>query len=341
MTVDNRTTSAPAIHGHAALATATAASVAQHLIHRPPARAYYALDAPSLGEENFTLVGETPVTHPLFNDGPGYFHDLQIATGTVREIGEFVGHRYFGVPEDRPGLFYRFALDLTDLSAWRTDRAGGRAVAMETHIRARPANVVAEVPRGLDFHLEVTIDGRPCATGAAGLVFLMPKLYRKHVEHSRQAMRAAPELDDAPDGPPRPAEAAEVSRYADENVVISEPTDASRGRISTWVLSAPVSPVFEGAAGQFSGLHLLEALRQTSLLTAGRMHGLDPARSTLGACQVHFRGQAERDLPLRCVAVAGPLGRDSEGRPTVPVTLTLTQRRRAVAEARTSVVQDY
>lgn len=344
MTVDNRTTSAPAIHGHATAAV-PGAGTAQHLIHRPSARSYYALDAPSLGEEHFTLVGETPVGHPLLNDGPGHFHDLQIATGTVRDIGELVGHRYFGVPGDRPGLFYRLALDLTDLSAWRTDPSATRPVLMETHIRARPANVVAEVPRGLDFHLNVTIDGRTCAVGSAGMVFLMPKLYRKHVAHARQAMRAVPELGDAPDGPPRPAGAGEVGRYADDNVVISEPTDASRGRISTWVLSAPVSPVFddpdEGPDGQFSGLHLLEALRQTSLLAAGRAHGLDPVRSTLGACQVHFRGQAARDLPLRCVAVAGPLERDADGRPAVPVTLTLTQQRWAVAEARTSVVQDY
>ncbi|MEU2451358.1 AfsA-related hotdog domain-containing protein [Streptomyces sp. NPDC012765] len=334
MTVDNGTTSTPTIHGHATAGT-------QHLIHRPPTRAYYALDAPSLGEENFTLVGATPVTHPLFNDGPGYFHDLQIATETVREIGEFVGHRYFGVPDDRPGLFYRFSLDFTDLSAWRTDAGGSRPVPLATHIRARPANVVAEVPRGLDFHLQVNIDGRPCATGAAGLVFLMPSLYRKHVEHSRKALQAAPEIDDAPDGPLRPADSAEAGRYAPENIVISEPTDVSRGRLSTWLLSSGISPVFNGGDGQFSGLHLLEALRQTSLLASGRTHGLNPARSTLGACQVHFRGPAERALPLRCVAVAGPLGRDDEGRPTVPVTLTMTQRRRAVAEARTSVVQDY
>ncbi|MGW1224567.1 AfsA-related hotdog domain-containing protein [Streptomyces sp. NPDC001478] len=343
MTVDNRTSSAPAIHGLASAAPG-AGSGAQHLIHHPAARSHPGLDAPSPGPERFTLVGETPVAHPLLNDGPGRFHDLQIATGGVREVGELVGHRYFGVPGDRPGLFYRFDLDLTDLSAWRTGPGADRGVVMETRLRARPANVVAEVPRGLDFHLDVAIGGRPCATGSAGMVFLMPKLYRKHVAHARQAMRAVPELGDAPDAPPRPAGCGEVGRASGANVVISEPADAARGRISTWVLSEHIAPVFDATdprqAGQFSGPHLLEALRQTSLLTAGRAHGLEAARSALAACQVHFRGQAERELPLRCVAVAGPLGRDAEGRPSVPVTLTLTQQRWAVAEARTCVVQD-
>ncbi|MGW7103619.1 AfsA-related hotdog domain-containing protein [Streptomyces sp. NPDC054838] len=344
MTVDNgtaspRTLDARAVDGPAGDGRTLAGT--RHLIHRPPSRAHYALDVPSLGEENFTLVGAAPVAHPLFNDGPAHFHDLQIATETMGEIGAFVGQRYYGVPEDRPGLFYRFALNLTDLAAWRSDGPGAGPLPMATRIRARPANVVAEVPRGLDFHIEVSLGDRPCATGAAGLVFLMPRLYRRHVEHSRQALRAAPELDDAPDGPLRPAGAREVGRYAAENVVVSEPADASRGRISTWLLATGVSPVFAGEDGRLSGLHVLEALRQASLLAAGRAHGLAARRSTLGALQVHFRGQAERELPLRCVAVAGPLGRDGDGRPAVPVTLTLTQRRRAVAEARTSVVQDY
>ncbi|MFI5831258.1 AfsA-related hotdog domain-containing protein [Streptomyces sp. NPDC051578] len=330
MTVDNGTT----IDGRVLSGT-------RHLIHRPPSRAHYGLDVPSLGEENFTLVGATPVAHPLFNDGPAHFHDMQIATETMGEIGAFVGQRYYGVPEDRPGLFYRFTLNLTDLAAWRSEGSGAGPVPMATRIRARPANVVAEVPRGLDFHIEVSLDDRPCATGSAGLVFLMPRLYRRHVEHSRQALRAVPELDDAPDGPLRPAGAREVGRYAGENVVVSEPADASRGRISTWLLGAGVSPVFGGEDGRLSGLHVLEALRQASLLSAGRAHGLDARRSTLGGLQVHFRGQAEHGVPLRCVAVAGPLAQGVDGRPAVPVTLTLTQRRRAVAEARTSVVQDY
>jgi hypothetical protein len=312
----------------------------RHLIHCPPSWDHYLLDAPSLAEEHFVLAGELPTAHPLFNDGPGHFHDLQITTESVREIGEFVGHRYFGVPEDRPGLFYRFTLDLTELSAWRTGTATSR---MTTHIRATPANVVNGVPRGLDFHVEVKIDDTPCARGTAGLVFLMPVLHRKHLAYMRQAVRAVPEMEDAPDTPPRPVAAAEVGRAAAANVVVSEPS-GDPGRLSTWVLTRRTDPVFAGTDGQLSGLHLLEACRQTSLLAAGRRahgHGLNPARSTLAAFEVHFRGHAERDLPLRCVAVPGPLGHDAHGRPAVPVTLTVTQRRRAVAEARTVVVQDF
>ncbi|KJY42838.1 hypothetical protein VR41_06015 [Streptomyces sp. NRRL B-1568] len=313
----------------------------RHLIHCPPSWDHYLLDAPSSGEEHFVLTGEVPAGHPLFDDGPGRFHDLQITTETIREIGEFVGHQYFGVPQDRPGLFYRFDLDLCELGAWRTGPGAHRA-RMTTGVRARPAHVVAGVPRGLEFRIEVRIDDVLCCTGSASLVFLMPVLHRSHVAHSRRALRAAPELDDVPDGPTWPVDPAEVGRCAPENVVVCEPSESSHGRLTTWVLPRIGHSVFRTApGGQVPGTLLLESLRQTSLLTAGRTYGLAPARSTLAACEVHFRGYAEADHPLRWAAVPGPLGRDADGRPAVPVTLTVTQHRRAVAEARTLVVQDF
>jgi hypothetical protein len=323
-----------------------AADGTRHLIHCPPSWDHYLLDAPSMGEEHFVLAGALPTGHPLFNDGPGHFHDVQVTTDAVREIGEFVGHRYFGVPEDRPGLFYRFTLDVTELRAWRADwRTDPDGVPrMTTHIRATPANVLNGVPRGLDFHVEVKIDDTPCARGAAGLVFLMPVLHRRHLAYLREALRAVPEMEDAPDTPPVPLTPAEVGRGSVGNVVIGEvpgSLGASGGRLSTWVLTEGVDPVFAGVDGQLSGLHLLESLRQTSLLAAGRAYGLNPARATLASSDVHFRSHAESELPLRCAAVPGPLRHDADGRPAVPVTLTVTQRRRAVAEARVVVVQDF
>ncbi|MCX4750345.1 AfsA-related hotdog domain-containing protein [Kitasatospora sp. NBC_01287] len=318
---------------------------ARHLIHCPSSWEHYLLDAPSLGEEHFVLVGDLPVRHPLFNDGPGHFHDAQLATEAVTEIGAFVGHRYFGVPEDRTGLFHRFTLQLTELSAWRADSgaSGGfrdGVPRIATEITAIPTNIMNEVPRCLELRLEIRIDDILCGRGSAGLIFLMPKLYRKHLATSRRVLREAPELADLPEGRPRPARPIEVGRSRPENVVVSEPAADARGRLSTWLLTEGVSPVVAGLQGELTGLHLLEALRQTAVLAAGRTAGLDPARCTLAASEVDFRAQAALDLPLRCLAVPGPRTHDGHGRPAVPVTLTVTQHRRAVAEARLTVVQD-
>ncbi|MEE1781607.1 AfsA-related hotdog domain-containing protein [Streptomyces sp. SP17BM10] len=323
----------------------TTGSGTRHLVHCPPSWENCLLDAPGLGEEHFMLTGELPVRHPLFNDGPGLFHDLQTVTESVREIGEFVGHRYFGVPVNRTGLFHGFALTLTDLAAWRV--VPGRRPRLSTEIRATPVNVVNGVPRGLDFRLLARVDGAPCATGSAGLVFLMPKLYGNLRAHNRRAVRETPELDERPVGPVHAADPAEVGRAGAANVVVARPDQDSRERLSTWVLTRGVGPVFAAAEHRspgderLPGLHLLESLRQSSLLAAGRARGLTAERCVLASLDVRFRGEAEAALPLRCLAEAGPVGRDAHGRPSVPVTVTLTQCRRTVAEARTVVVQDF
>ncbi|WP_329562395.1 AfsA-related hotdog domain-containing protein [Kitasatospora sp. NBC_01266] len=315
---------------------------ARHLIHCPSSWEHYLLDAPSLGAEHFVLVGDLPVRHPLFNDGPGYFHDAQLATEAVTEIGAFVGHRYFGVPEDRTGLFHRFALELTELTAWRalSGGFGDGAARIATEITAVPTNIMNEVPRCLELRLEIRIDDILCGRGSAGLIFLMPKLYRNHLATSRRVFGETPELADRPDGRPCPARPVEVGRTRPENVVVSEPVADARGRFCNWLLTEGVSPVVRGLQGELTGLHLLEALRQSAVLAAGRSAGLDPARCTLAGSEVDFRAQAALDLPLRCVAVPGTRTHDGHGRPAVPVTLTVTQHRRAVAEARLTVVQD-
>ncbi|MQS14914.1 hypothetical protein F7Q99_22285 [Streptomyces kaniharaensis] len=311
----------------------------RHLVHCPPSWENYLLDAPSLGDEHFTLTGELPGRHPLFNDGPGIFHDVQTVTESVREVGEFVGHRYFGVPADRTGLFHSFALTLTDLAPWRV--VPGTRPRLSTEIRATPANVVNGVPRGLDFQLLARVDGTPCATGSAGLVFLMPKLYGNLRAHNRRAVRATPELDDRPSGPVLAADPAAVGRASAANVVVARPEPDSRDRLSTWVLTRDVGAVFAAGDERLPGLHLLESLRQASLLAAGRSRGLTASRCVLASLEVRFRSEAEAALPLRCLATAEPVGRDAHGRPSVPVTVTLTQCRRTVAEARTVVVQDF
>ncbi|MEV4427168.1 AfsA-related hotdog domain-containing protein [Streptomyces sp. R-07] len=325
---------APRTHGTEAALFGTT----RHLIHCPLSWDR-CLDSPGVGEEHFVIADHLPEEHPLFNDGPCSFHDVQVVTEAVREIGEFVGHRYFGVPPERPGLFHAYDLDLTDLSAWRAGPAGGSR--LTTRLRATPVHVLNGVPRGLTFHVEVSIDGRRCATGSAGVVFLAPALYRNQLDYARPDADPAPEDEGAPPHrPATPTDAASVGRSAPENVLVGDARQLSAGRLSARIRTEGIGAVFAGDDGRLPGLHLLESLRQTALLAAGRCHGLAAERSTLATSRVRFRGSAAAGAPLRCVAVPGPLERDPAGRPSLPVTLTLTQNRKAVAEARTVVVQD-
>ncbi|MFF2902294.1 AfsA-related hotdog domain-containing protein [Streptomyces sp. NPDC057966] len=283
------------------------------------------------------LAGALPAGHPLFNDGPGRHHDLQATAEMVREAGEFIGHTHFGVPPARVGIFYRFDLRADDLTHWRVGRAPAQ---LDLELRVRPDKVVDDVPRVLDFFVAPRIDDVPCGSGSASLVFLAPVVHRSHRERSRAAVlaeagRAGPgRLPDAPVAP------GDVGRGSPGNVLLHRPETPGHGRLSAEV-RLPAAWSSGAGEGDPAPAHvLLEALRQTALLAAGHAYALKPAHSTLASLQVHFRGYAEPDLPMRCTAVWDRLGKDEEGRRTVPVGLSLVQAERAVLEATASVVED-
>jgi|GEM_PF-5447331 len=309
----------------------------RHLIHRPTSWEHYLLDAPSSGEEHFVLAGSLPAGHPPSDGGPVRFHDAGHVIEELREVGEFVGHRYFGVRGERPGLFSRLALALTDVPAWRAADAPPR---LTTYLTARPEPASGRVPHALALGVEVRIGDVACCAGEAAMVFPAPAPHRGRIEFGRRALRAPQTADEVPDGADRPVDPAEVGRRSPAGVLLGEPSLSPQGRLTTWVVPRPGRPVPAGAAhGALHGL-LLEALRQTSVLTAVRACGYDADRALVAGWDVRFRGQALPELPLRCAATPGPVDKDDDGRPSVPVAVTVTQRQRVVAQARTRVVQD-
>ncbi|MBW5485970.1 AfsA-related hotdog domain-containing protein [Streptomyces bambusae] len=355
----------------------TTTGAARHLVHRPQPWEHTGPAAAPPAAEEFVLTGELPTGHPLLNDGPRHFHDMQAAAEMLREVGEFIGRDRFGVPAERSGIFYRVGIDVTDLAPWRVRAGAAGPGRLTTVMRVRPDKVVDGVPRALEFRTALEIDEVPCGTGSANLVFLAPMVHRNHRTHSR---RAALDAVRGPGGRPHPAagstrmpvrepareqvrgsayesahesayefahdpvDAGEVGRGDPRNVLLHAPSALAHGRLSAAVHVPPHWPAGRCGGdgdGHVPALALLEALRQTSLLAVGRGHGMAAGRSTLAALQVHVRGYAEADLPMRCAAVAGRPGRDAEGRRTASLTLTLAQAGRTVLEATTTVVEDH
>ncbi|MFF8618752.1 AfsA-related hotdog domain-containing protein [Streptomyces sp. NPDC015350] len=308
----------------------------RHLIHRPRSWLHPVPPGPGV-EEEFVLAGALPTAHPLFGDGPGRHHDLQATAEMVREAGEFIGHTHFGVPSARVGIFYRFDLRAGDLTHWRVGRTPAQ---LDLELRVRPDKVVDDVPRVLDFRIAPRIDDVPCGNGSASLVFLAPVVHRSHRERSRAAVLAAAGREGPGRLPDAPVDPGDVGRGSLDNVLLHRPEVPGRGRLSAEVRLPPVWSSGDAEGEPAPARVLLEALRQTALLAAGHAYALKPAHSTLASLRVHFRGYAEPDLPMRCTAVWDRLGKDEEGRRTVPVGLSLIQADRAVLEATTSVVED-
>ncbi|WP_222623817.1 AfsA-related hotdog domain-containing protein [Streptomyces buecherae] len=77
-------------------------------------------------------------------------------------------------------------------------------------------------------------------------------------------------------------------------MVVSEPAEAAPyGRFVTQLPASTYHRVFAAEGGDhLSGMLLLEAMRQTALLAAGRTYGLTPSRATMATSRVFFRARA-------------------------------------------------
>jgi hypothetical protein len=306
---------------HAVLGTLDTTAVARGLI-----RSERPHSAPP-GEQRFVLRDEMPLGHPLFNDTPGP-HDPLLFVELVRQAGLHVGHRHFGVPLERPALFYRFALRLSDPAVWQDSAAGAR-LALE--MRAEPTRTVAGVPRSLRLGGTLRLDGTEGCTGSAELVFVTPTVARNHRATSRLAALVRTPADGPRPGT-RPAAPSLVGRCTPDNVVVSEPVRQASA-LTTNVLVDPSHPVFfTEATDSVPGLLLVEALRQSALLAVAS-EGAAPCATALTWLSVHLRGHAELDLPLSCTARSEPGGIDATGHRLTRVPLTLRQAGRTIAQA--------
>ncbi|AWZ04262.1 MULTISPECIES: AfsA-related hotdog domain-containing protein [unclassified Streptomyces] len=304
-------------------------AVTRRLVHLPKEPWLPGRGAPEPDGERFALSGELPDAPSLFRDGAGG-HDTQLFVEIFRQLGLSLGYRYFRVPAERACLFVGLDWAVADPAVWRR-RGPGAHLAVD--VRATPTTTTpGGAPRGLRLAAALRIDGEPGCTGSAEVLFLPPAVARDHRATSRLAAVSA----DAPRpyGPPRPlAEPGSVGRTDPADVVVRAPV--TRGESSTTALVIdPGHPVFFlDGADSVPGLLLVEALRQSAVLAAGRSHGFRPELTALTALAVRFRGFAELDLPLSCTAVAGPVRPDAAGRASAPIRLTVSQLGKVTAEA--------
>ncbi|WP_069766122.1 hypothetical protein [Streptomyces sp. LUP47B] len=294
-----------------------------HLVHRSPSWDHFAVDAPSRGDEHFSVSGELLSGSGPAGDHGGHFHDWQFLTVLVRETGSFIGYQHFGIPPYLPAQFSLFELELHDPATWRAD--GNRpSVTVDLHVR--PSGAPDGSPHRLEITGTVLLNDLPGARIRAALGFLVPMPVH------------APD----PPGPTVAVRPSEVGRVSQETVLLGTPVLSAYGRLTSPVLIPRDVPGLGAAPnGSVPDLALTEVVRQASLLCARLTCGLHPRRSTTTALSVRRRGSMIAGAALDCTAVPGRLGVDEHGYPRVPMVLTIHQNGRAVVEATSEVHQDF
>jgi hypothetical protein len=195
-------------------------------------------------------------------------------------------------------------------------------------IYAAPTAMLRGVPGGLRLRGMMEIDGIASCTGSADLGFLTPDVHRRH----RMVSRPWPVARGLGYGPP-PADPHTVGRCDPRNVVVSTPVGTD-DELSTELLVDSGHPVFFPGSSEFvPGILLVEAIRQTSMLTATRTRGFSALHTCVTRASVRFQGNAALDLPLTCTARADPVGGDLDGKPSARIRSKIEQVDRVVAEA--------
>lgn len=286
-------------------------------------------DAPA-GEERFVLNGRMP-QDPLFAREP-YHRDARVFVELIRQAGLHIGHQHFGVPTPHQCLFSKFTLRPDGLGAPRLLSPDAR---MALDLRVRPTSTVAGVPSGLKLGGTMRAEGSWGCAGSAELLFLTPAVVRDHRPADRQAALGARPLPVAAER----ADPAEVGRLEPDHVVVSVPVGEGPSLTMAVLVDPDDRAFFTKSADSAPGLLLVEALAQSALLTAGRVHGFAARRTVLTSMSVQVRGGTEPGLPQSWTARSEPGGLDTQGRRLAQVRLFLQQADRVTAQAEVTAAE--
>ncbi|THA30352.1 hypothetical protein E6R18_20475 [Streptomyces sp. A1277] len=203
---------------------------------------------------SFTLTGQWPRAHTLFNSADGRSHDpLQVAE-TFRQAGMFLAHAEMGIPLGHHfvmwNLNYTTHLENLDIGPHPTDFV----------LDVRCADITYSGRRVSQFHMEFAIhrDSALVAHGTSHFSAIAPRVYARLRASRPQRDDSAVPWHEPTSAPMAPAS---VGRHLAADVALTPTGDSSR-----WLLTPDLNhPIFFDHAGDhLPGMVLLEAARQAA-----------------------------------------------------------------------------
>jgi 2-oxo-3-(phosphooxy)propyl 3-oxoalkanoate synthase len=291
---------APQGIGLAALPRLTT-TVPKEYVHRACVAEVFLTGCTADKEQNFSLTGQWPRAHTLFNSTDGSGHDpLQVAE-TFRQTGMFLAHAELGVP-----LSHRFVM--WDLSY--TTHPENMTIALtptDFRLEARCTEITWRRGAAGSLRLDLSIhrDGALVAHGA-GSFSTMPRAVYDRLRANREPR---PDPAFSISGSRSPLAPPAVGRTSVRDVVLSA-TDTPGRWLLTPDLTHPI--FFDHADDHFPGMVLLEGARQAASAA------LAPKRLRPTNASTRFFRYAELDRPCRVEATR--ISPESAGIMTVEVT---------------------
>nr|BFD87914.1 gamma-butyrolactone biosynthesis protein ScbA [Streptomyces sp. Xyl84] len=255
-------------------------TVPKEYVHRACVAEVFLTGCTSQEDQRFSLTGQWPRAHTLFNRSDGLGHDpLQVAE-TFRQAGMFLAHAELGVP-----LTHQFVM--WNLSYTTYQQHLGIALSpTDFELDARCAEITWRRGMAASLRLELAVvrDGVLAAHGAGTFSTVPPAVYQRLRTNRTPAPHDAYDLTTSR----VPLDPAAVGRTSATDVVLTATNSPTR-----WLLTPDLThPIlFDHAGDHLPGMVLLEAGRQAAC-AALAPQGLIPASAT-----TEFLRYAELDRP--------------------------------------------
>lgn len=273
------------------------------LVHRDALGEVFLTDLRRIDGESYAAAAQLPRSHAYYGDHQlrPSFHDPLLLLEACRQANLAGAHRFYGVDEDNKFILTHLRLTLTHLRSLVVGPAPLPLV-----MRVRVANRKERDGRvtGLDYAIELSVDGMVIGTSEMGLRFKTPTDYLT-LRLSNRAGRALPSSANHPDVTPgTPVAPHLVGRSAPENVVLVDAATSGATGSAGLRIPADHPSMFDHPQDHLPGMVITEGARQLALFTALDVCGMSAAKVFPTDIDVRFTrfGELEDETVLTAEA---------------------------------------
>ncbi|WP_328348317.1 ScbA/BarX family gamma-butyrolactone biosynthesis protein [Streptomyces violaceus] len=309
-------------------------TVAKALVHRRALSEVFLTDSTAVDDSHFVAGAQLPPSHAYYTDHTTWSAvDPLFLLECCRQAETHAVHAHFGAPDGTKFVLQQWSMELPGLAA--LEPAHGPAevtIAVTTH----DAQWVGGSLRGLRYRMAITVSGRPVGEVTMRVKYVADSVYG--MLRGRRDGGGTPTSESyqrpATEGLVQPGR---VGRERPENVVLLDPVTDGRQVRARLLVAGGHPSLFDHAQDHVPGMVLMEAGRQTALLTAEELYGAPAAAWSVTGIEASFDAYAELDEPLTVVGDGdgdghghGP-GDAGAGALSIPVTFEQGGRRVARA----------